>query len=70
MSQQEIDGDGFQIVTSKRRTKNKQTKIPRKEVEFIKPENYIDVEASYQRVLTAVDEIKESDYFSDVRKAG
>ncbi|CAK1585157.1 unnamed protein product [Parnassius mnemosyne] len=69
MPKQELDGDGFQIVTSKRCTKNKQTKVPRKEVEFIKQENYINVETSYQRVLTAVDEIKESNYFSDVQKA-
>lgn len=48
MSKQEIDSDGFRIVSSKRSAKYKQTKVPYKASQFIKEENEINVEKSYQ----------------------
>lgn len=48
MSKQEIDSDGFRIVSSKRSAKYKQTKVPYKTSQFIKEENEINVEKSYQ----------------------
>ncbi|XP_068634019.1 SRR1-like protein isoform X1 [Battus philenor] len=64
-----LDDDGFQIVTSKRASKNKQTKIPHNQKQFIKHENNINIEASYCRILSAVDDIKSSHYFNDVLKS-
>ncbi|KPJ10111.1 SRR1-like protein [Papilio machaon] len=69
MSKQEIYSDGFQIVSSKRSAKNKQTKVPYKASHFIKEENEINVEKSYQRVLSAVKDLEGSQYNSDVLKA-
>lgn len=54
MSKHEFDSDGFKIVTSKRSSKNKQTRIPRKQTQFTKEENYINVETSYQLVYYTV----------------
>ncbi|XP_013139335.1 PREDICTED: uncharacterized protein LOC106103963 isoform X2 [Papilio polytes] len=69
MSKQEIDSDGFRIVSSKRSAKYKQTKVPYKASQFIKEENEINVEKSYQRALSAVKDLEGSQYYSDVFKA-
>ncbi|XP_013165899.1 PREDICTED: SRR1-like protein [Papilio xuthus] len=69
MSKQEKDSDGFQIVSSKRSAKNKQTKVPYKASHFIKEENEINVEKSYQRVLSAVKDLEGSQFYNDVLKA-
>ncbi|CAH2046628.1 unnamed protein product, partial [Iphiclides podalirius] len=69
MSKHELDSDGFRIVTSKRSAKNKQTRVPSKRTQFVKEENYIDVEASYHRILSAAENLKGSLFLSEAIKA-
>ncbi|KAJ0183111.1 hypothetical protein K1T71_001087 [Dendrolimus kikuchii] len=64
----EVDSDGFQIVKSKRNNKNKQTKIPPQVKDFIKTDIDIDVEKAIGRISSAVDDLKQSQYFEDVIK--
>lgn len=40
----EKDGDGFRVVKNKRNSKNKQTKIPAKVIQFQQEEFFIDVD--------------------------
>lgn len=44
MTSSETDRDGFLVVKTKRKSKNKQTKIPAKVIQFQHEETVIDVE--------------------------
>ncbi|XP_049872795.1 SRR1-like protein isoform X1 [Pectinophora gossypiella] len=61
-----FDSDGFQIVTSKRFSKNKPTKIPAKEALIEKEETLIDIEKAISRINSAVDDLKVSNYLKEV----
>ncbi|CAH2084987.1 unnamed protein product [Euphydryas editha] len=69
MSKSRVDSDGFQIISTKKSLKNKSTKVPRKETNFQKQETKIDIEKSYGRIQTCVEEVNASEYWKDVNKA-
>ncbi|XP_026753534.2 uncharacterized protein LOC113513749 isoform X2 [Galleria mellonella] len=64
-----FDSDGFQIVKTKRFSKNKQTKIPIKQNNFEKQEVSIDIEKSARRIQSAVEELRNSKYTEEALKA-
>ncbi|XP_063381950.1 SRR1-like protein isoform X1 [Cydia fagiglandana] len=66
MSKQQVDSDGFQIVSSKRFSKNKQTKIPSRESKFEEQEAIIDVDKAIKRIQSAADDLRASDYWKHV----
>ncbi|XP_072932501.1 SRR1-like protein isoform X1 [Epargyreus clarus] len=68
MSKSKFDSDGFQIISSKRSSK-KSTKLPPQQTNFVKEEIHIDVEKTYRRILSAIEDLKTSEYLSDVNKA-
>ncbi|XP_059053008.1 SRR1-like protein isoform X1 [Achroia grisella] len=69
MSNFRRDSDGFQIVKTKRLSKNKQTKIPTKQTNFETQEVIIDFEKSTRRIQTAVEELRNSKYTEDALKS-
>ncbi|KAG6447902.1 SRR1-like protein [Manduca sexta] len=66
MSKSNVDSDGFQIVKSKRSTKNKQTKVPPKNLQFHGEDVNIDVATSVCRIQSSVEELKVSEYFKSI----
>ncbi|CAB3254466.1 unnamed protein product [Arctia plantaginis] len=62
MSNVDIDNDGFQKVKSKRLSKNKPTRIPPKAIQFDKRDVVVEVEKVFQRIQSAVEDLRVSNY--------
>ncbi|KAM3960041.1 uncharacterized protein ACR2FA_005840 isoform 2-T2 [Aphomia sociella] len=69
MSKSSVDSDGFQVVKTKRFSKNKPTKVPNKQINFEKSDITIDVEKSIRRIQTIVEELRHSKYTEEVFKS-
>ncbi|VVD06062.1 SRR1-like protein isoform X1 [Leptidea sinapis] len=64
-----LDNDGFQVVSSKRASKNKSTKLSHQSQEFWKREIEINTESCHRRIISAREDVLASQYLIDVLKA-
>ncbi|CAH0399686.1 unnamed protein product [Chilo suppressalis] len=63
-----IDSDGFQIVKSKHSYKNKATKLPQKQLNFMKQELNVDVERVTRQIKSVFEDLQHSSYHIEVTK--
>ncbi|KAI8421480.1 hypothetical protein MSG28_009535 [Choristoneura fumiferana] len=69
MSKKQFDCDGFEIVPSKRNSKNKQTKIPSKDSKFSEQDTFINIDKTIKRINSAVDDLRASNYLEHFLKS-
>ncbi|XP_073955362.1 uncharacterized protein isoform X4 [Choristoneura fumiferana] len=69
MSKKQFDNDGFEIVPSKRNSKNKQTKIPSKDSKFCEQDTFINIDKTIKRINSAVDDLRASNYLEHFLKS-
>ncbi|XP_060801310.1 uncharacterized protein LOC106135656 [Amyelois transitella] len=68
MSKSSFDNEGFQIVKSKKSTKNL-TRLPNHSTDFVKQEAQVDIDKAICRIQSAVEELRQSEYFINISKS-
>ncbi|XP_053604730.1 SRR1-like protein isoform X1 [Plodia interpunctella] len=68
MSKSSFDIEGFQIVKSKKSSK-KQTRLPRRDINFVKQELEVDIDTVITRIQSAVEDLRNSEYLTELSKS-